>query len=68
MGPDFPSLADEITEPRPDMNIKVTAFTASKKFYYIGLYEALCVQNFFKFSYPLLKSVDRDQLAFAEAS
>ena len=29
--PDFPSLADEIAEPRPDMNIKVTAFTVSKK-------------------------------------
>ena len=33
MGPDFPSLADEIAEPRPDMNIKVTAFTVSNKFY-----------------------------------
>ena len=32
---DFPRLADEIAEPRPDMNIKVTAFTESKKFYYI---------------------------------
>ena len=32
--PDFPSLADKIAEPRPDMNIKVTAFTVSKKFYY----------------------------------
>ena len=29
--PDFPSLADEIAEPRPDMNIKVAAFTVSKK-------------------------------------
>ena len=29
--PDFPSLADEIAEPHPDMNIKVTAFTVSKK-------------------------------------
>ena len=33
MGPDFPSLADEIAELRPDMNIKVTAFTVSKKLY-----------------------------------
>ena len=33
--PDFPCLADEIVEPRPDMNIKVTAFTESNKFYYI---------------------------------
>ena len=31
--PDFPSLADEIAEPRPDMNIKVTAFTVPKKSY-----------------------------------
>ena len=27
--PDFPSLADEIAEPHPDMNIKVAAFTVS---------------------------------------
>ena len=30
MKPDFPSLADEIAEPRPDMNIKVAAFTVSE--------------------------------------
>ena len=29
--PDFPSLANEIAEPRPDMNIKVAAFTVSEK-------------------------------------
>ena len=29
--PDFPSLADEIAEPRPDMNFKVAAFTVSEK-------------------------------------
>ena len=29
--PDFPSLADEIAEPRPDMNIKVAAFSVSEK-------------------------------------
>ena len=29
--PDFPSLADEIVEPRPGMNIKVAAFTVSEK-------------------------------------
>ena len=28
---DFPSLAEEIIEPRPDMNIKVAAFTVSEK-------------------------------------
>ena len=32
--PDFPRLADEKAELRPDMNIKVTSFTESKKFYY----------------------------------
>ena len=32
--PDFPCLADEIAVSRPDMNIKVTAFTESKKLYY----------------------------------
>ena len=31
--PDFPCLADEIVKPHPDMNIKVTPFTESKKFY-----------------------------------
>ena len=29
--PDFPSLADEIAEPHPDMNIKFAAFTVSEK-------------------------------------
>ena len=29
--PDFPSLADEIAAPHPDMNIKVAAFTVSEK-------------------------------------
>ena len=29
--PDFPSLADEIAEPHPDMNIKVAAFKVSEK-------------------------------------
>ena len=31
MKPDFPSLADEIAIPHPDMNIKVAAFTVSEK-------------------------------------
>ena len=31
MEPDFPSLADKIAEPHPDMNIKVAAFTESEK-------------------------------------
>ena len=29
--PDFLCLADEIAEPRPDMHIKVAAFTVSEK-------------------------------------
>ena len=29
--PDFPSLANEITEPHPDMNIKVAALKVSEK-------------------------------------
>ena len=29
--PDFPSLADEIAKPHPDIIIKVAAFTVSKK-------------------------------------
>ena len=29
--PDFPSLADEIAKPHPDMNIEVAAFTVSEK-------------------------------------
>ena len=29
--PDFPCLADEIAKPRPDMNIKVAAFTVGEK-------------------------------------
>ena len=35
--PDFPSLGDEIAEPRPDMNIKVAAFTVTEKAIYTGL-------------------------------
>ena len=31
MKPDFPSLADEIAEPHPDMNIKVASCTVSEK-------------------------------------
>ena len=31
MEPDFPCLADEKAKPRPDMNIKVAAFTVSEK-------------------------------------
>ena len=31
MKPDFPSLADGLAEPHPDMNNKVAAFTVSEK-------------------------------------
>ena len=31
LGPSFPSLANEIDKPRPDMNIKVAAFKVIKK-------------------------------------
>ena len=34
----FPSLGDGIVEPRPDMNIKIAAFTASEKSIDICLY------------------------------
>ena len=34
--PDFSCLTDEIAEQRPNMNIKVTAFTESKKSIYTG--------------------------------
>ena len=37
--PDFPCLADEIAKLRPDMNIKVAAFTESKQFYYTAYYD-----------------------------
>ena len=40
MGPDFPSSADELAEPRSDMNIKVAAFTVSKNVYYTILKES----------------------------
>ena len=35
---DFPSLADEIAKPLPDMNIEVAAFTVSKKSINICMY------------------------------
>ena len=38
--PDFPSLADEIAEPHPDMNIKVAAFTVSEKSSNTGIHLA----------------------------
>ena len=35
---DFLSFTDEIAEPRPDMNIKVAAFIAIKKYNYTLFY------------------------------
>ena len=43
--PDFPCFADEIAEPRPDMNIKVAAFTVSEKFVYIDQFWAFSHGN-----------------------
>ena len=43
--PDFPSLADEIAEPCPVMNIKVAAFTVSKKS--INTVKKCCVKSQF---------------------
>ena len=41
MESDFPCLAEAIAEPRPDMIIKVTAFTEGKKFYYTNVTDLL---------------------------
>ena len=35
----FPSIADEIAEPHPDMNLKVAAFTVSEKSSNIYIYK-----------------------------
>ena len=43
----FPSLADEIAEPHPDMNIKVAAFTVSEKSINT-LYDDNLLQNVFQ--------------------
>ena len=50
--PDFPCLADEIAEPRPDMNIKVAAFTVSEK----SINTSLSLTETSRF-YPFLVSV-----------
>ena len=59
MKPDFPSLADGIAEPYPDMIIKVAAFTVSEKSSNTG--STLCVQQlllfytfFLKYCNPLM--------------
>ena len=49
---DFPSLADELAEPRPDMNIKVAAFTVSEKSSNIWIY---VFSNLYRFMVHLLK-------------
>ena len=49
---DFPSLADELAEPRPDMNIKVAAFTVSEKSSNIWIY---VFSNLYRFMVYLLK-------------
>ena len=42
----FPCLADEITDPRPDMNIKVAGFTLSEKFINTNVYLILDTGSF----------------------
>ena len=48
----FPSLAFEIAEPHPDMNIKVAAFTVSEKSsnivkrYLSGYHATVCMPSF----------------------
>ena len=44
--PDFPYLVDEIAEPRPDMNIKVAAFTVSEKSSNISLSRLFSLSSF----------------------
>ena len=45
--PDFPFSADEIAEPRPDMNIKLITFTVTKKLYntVVRLSIAICLPS-----------------------
>ena len=54
--PDFPSLADEIAEPRPDMNIKVVAFTVREKSIDIPEYAAFhCLPKYVLTSFQYTK-------------
>ena len=53
MEPDFPCLADEIAEPRPDMNIKVVAFTVSEK----------SINTCSSFRYPVIREVFIDNFS-----
>ena len=48
---DFPCLADEIVEPRPYLNIEITAFTGSDKLYYTWV-NTLHAGYFFMFLLP----------------
>ena len=43
--PDFPFLTNEIAEPRPDINIKVAAFTVTQKLYYTSTRELSLLDN-----------------------
>ena len=59
VGPNFPSLADEIAKQRPEMNIKVASFTVSEKstnmyptylkFYMKGRYSKIRVKQPLKY-------------------
>ena len=45
MKPDFPSIGDEIAEPRPDKNIKVAAFSVSETSINIYIFENVTKQT-----------------------
>ena len=45
MEPDFSCLADEIAEPRPDMNIKFADFTEIKNIYYTLAFVCISFPN-----------------------
>ena len=68
--PDFPSLADEIAEPHPDMNIKVSAFTVSEKSSNIACHHSTLkaaysvTMNIFRKNYFLLKSFVKVELSY----
>ena len=50
---DFPCLADEIAEPRPDMNIKVATFTVSEKSIKTNyLLTLITLNSFMCYTYP----------------
>ena len=66
MEPDFPSLADEIAEARPDMNIKVAAFTVSEKSSNTCMFRVFRKKTwFFYFRFITITSVQVEDLTSA---